>query len=170
MSFDELNVWTGRLDRFDWKIVGKKEMFIPYNNNRIMQPKSDAEVIGPHYVKPEYQRFELHRVWVVEATLKPGQRHQAAKGRYYCDEDTWICALADRWDANGQLWKTLWYTNIVAPDLPGTVSTQYGYNDLLSGTAVISDLYNTKPAHLPQKPRFPESNFTPEALSGESVR
>lgn len=49
-----------------------------------------------------------NRVWVVEANLKKGQRHQAARSRYYCDEDTWICVLGDRWDANGQLWKTLW--------------------------------------------------------------
>lgn len=170
MSFDELEVWTGRIDRYDWKIVGKKEMYIPYNNNRILQPKTDAEVLGPHYVKPEYQRYELHRVWVLEATLRPGQRHQAVKNRYYCDEDNWQCVMGDRWDANGQLWKTVWGMNMVAPDIPGTVSSHYGYNDLLSGTAFIGNLYTGKPAQYPLRPRYPESNFTPDALAGESVR
>jgi hypothetical protein len=170
MSFDELEVWTGRIDRFDWKLLGKKEMYIPYNNNRILQPKTDAEVIGPHYVKPEYNRFELHRVWVVEATLRPGQRHQAVRNRYYCNEDNWQCVLADRWDANGQLWRTVWGMNFVAPDLPGTVSSHFGYNELLSGNAFIANLYTGKQAHYPLKPRFPDSNFTPEALAGESVR
>jgi hypothetical protein len=170
MSFDEIEVWTGRLDRFDWKIVGKKEMFIPYNSNRLLQPKTDAEVIGSHFVNPDAMRWELHRVWVVDATLRSGQRHQAPKNRYYCDEDTWQCALGDRWDANGQLWKSLWYANFVAPDLPGTVGGAMGFNDLLSGTAFIANLYNSKAAQYPLKPRYPESTFTPDALAGDSVR
>ncbi|HJV69641.1 DUF1329 domain-containing protein, partial [Ideonella sp.] len=107
MSFDEIEVWTGRLDRFDWKLVGKQEMFIPYNANRFLQPKTDAEVITKNHFNPDHMRWELHRVWVVEANLRAGQRHQAPKSRYYCDEDTWICVLGDRWDAQGQLWKTL---------------------------------------------------------------
>lgn len=170
MSFDELEVWTGRLDRFDWKLVGKKEMFIPYNGNRLMQPKADSDVLAKNGLNPDHVRWELHRVWVVEAALRSGQRHQAPKSRYYCDEDTWMCALGDRWDANGQLWKTLWQTSFVAPDLPGTVGSTFGFNDLLSGTGFVSNLYNTKSAQYPLKPRYPDSTFTGDALAGEGVR
>jgi hypothetical protein len=170
MSFDELEVWTGRTDRFDWKIVGKKEAFVPYNNNRLLQPRTDAEVIGPHYVKPEFMRFELHRVWVVESTLKAGQRHQAARSRYYCDEDTWQCLLADRWDAKNQLWKTLWLSNFVAPDVPGTLPSQFGFTDLISGNGYIANLYNSKPFQFALKPRYPESTFSPDSLAGASGR
>jgi len=168
MSFDEIETWTGRLDRFDWKLVGKKEMYIPYNNNRIFHLK-DAELLG-RYPNPDHARWELHRVWVVEATLKPGQRHQAPKGRYYCDEDTWQCMIADRWDANGQLWKTLWSYNFVAPDLPGTITGPWGFNDLISGGAFIGNLYGTKERGYVLKARAPESTFTPDALAGEGVR
>lgn len=170
MSFDELEIWTGRLDRFDWKLIGKKEMFIPYNGNRLLQPKTDAEVLSKTGVNPDFFRWELHRVWVVEANLRPGQRHQISRARYYCDEDTWQCALADRWDTKGQLWKTLWYTNFVAPDLPATVAGAFGFNDLLSGTSYVGNLFNSKGAQYPLKPRFPEGTFTPEALAGEGVR
>lgn len=170
MSFDELEVWNGRLDRFDWKIIGKKELYIPYNVNRMLQPKTDAEVISQHYPNPSFMRWELHRVWVVEAAVKSGQRHQAPKGRYYCDEDTWQCVLGDRWDGNGQLWKTLWTANFVAPDLPGTVGGAMGFNDLLSGTAFIGNLMTGKAAQYPLKPRYSESSFTPDALAAESIR
>jgi hypothetical protein len=169
-SFDEIEVWTGRIDRFDWKVLGKKEMFIPYNGNRLLQPKTEAEVLGAHYVNPNFMRWELHRVWVVEATLRSGQRHQSPKGRYYCDEDTWQCTLGDRWDSNGQLWKTLWFTNFVAPDLPGTVGGANGFNDLLTGSAFVSNLYNSKPAQYVLKSRYPDSTFTPDALVRSSVR
>ncbi len=170
MSFDEIETWTGRLDRFDWKLVGKKEMYIPYNTNRLLQPKTDAEVMGPHFIKPDFMRWELHRVWVVDATLRQGQRHQAPKGRYYCDEDTWDCVLGDRWDANGQLWKTVWSAPFVAPDIPAVVIGQFGFNDLLSGTAFIGNLYNSKPAQYPVKPLYQDSVFTPDAMAGESAR
>jgi hypothetical protein len=170
MSFDEIQTWSGRLDRFDFKIVGKKEMLIPYNGNKLLQAKSDAEVIGKTGINPTYQRWELHRTWVVDATLRAGQRHPAAKSRYYCDEDTWACVLADRWDANGQLWKTIWSSTFVAPDLPGTVIGSFGFNDLLSGTAYVGDLYNNKALHYALKPRYPDSTFTPEAMAGDSVR
>ena len=170
MSFDEIEVWNGRFDRFDWKLVGKQEMFIPYNANRFLQPKTDAEVIAKNHFNPDHMRWELHRVWVVEAALRQGQRHQAPKSRYYCDEDTWTCVLGDRWDANGQLWKTLWAQTFVAPDLPGTVVGAMGFNDLLSGTAFVGNLYNAKAAQYPIVPRYPDSAFTPDAMAAAGAR
>ncbi|MYM34460.1 DUF1329 domain-containing protein [Duganella sp. FT94W] len=170
MSFDELYTWSGRTDRFDWKLVGKQEMLIPYNGNKLLQPKTDTEVLGKAYLNPDYVRWERHRVWVVEATLRAGQRHQAPKSRYYCDEDTWSCVLGDRWDANGQLWKTLWSQTFVAPDLPGTVIGAFGFTDLISGTAFAGDLYTSRPAQYPLKPRYQDSIFTPDAMAGEGAR
>jgi hypothetical protein len=170
MSFDELEVWGGRLDRFDWKLVGKKEMFVPYNANKYMQPKTDAEVLTKQHVNPDFMRWELHRVFVVEATLRQGQRHQAPKSRYYCDEDSWNCVLGDRWDANGQLWKTLWAQPFVAPDLPGNPIGAFGFNDLVSGQAFVGNLYNAKASQYAVKPRYPDSVFTPDAMAGEGIR
>jgi hypothetical protein len=170
MSFDEMETWTGRIDRFDWKLIGKHEMLIPYNGNKLLQPKTDAEVLGTNFLNPTFVRWERHRVWVVEATLRAGQRHQAPKSRYYCDEDTWNCVLGDRWDANGQLWKTIWAQTFVAPDLPGTVIGAFGFNDLISGTGFVGNLYNAKAAQYPLKPRYPDSVFTPDAMTGEGVR
>jgi len=170
MSFDEIEVFTGRLERFDFKLLGKKEMLIPYNSNRLLQPKTDAEVLNAHHLNPDFVRWELHRVWVVEASVREGKRHQAPKNRYYCDEDTWICVLGDRWDANGQLWKTLWNQTFVAPDLPGLVGGAMGFNDLISGTAFVANLYNAKNAHYPIVAPFPDSNFTPDAMAAAGAR
>ncbi|MES2114150.1 MAG: DUF1329 domain-containing protein [Pseudomonadota bacterium] len=170
MSFDEIATWTGRTDRFDWKLLGKQELLIPYNGNKLLQPRTDAEVIGKAYLNPDHVRWERHRVWVVEATLRAGQRHQAPRSRYYCDEDTWNCVLGDRWDANGQLWKTLWSQTFVAPDLPGTVIGAFGFTDLVSGTGFVGDLYTSKTAQYPLKPRYQDSVFTPDAMAGEGAR
>lgn len=170
MAYDEIEGFSGKLTRFDWTIVGKKELYIPYNGNKLMQPTSDEQVMSAHHLNPDYVRWELHRVWVVEANLRNGQRHQAPKSRYYCDEDTWICVLGDRWDAKGQLWKTTWAHTAVVSDLPATALVSYGVNDLISGAAFIGGLYNSKSVQYPTMPRFPASTFTADALAGEGVR
>lgn len=164
MSFDELNVFSGRLDRFDWKLVGKKEILVPYNTNRSLAGK-DLDLIGASHLNPDMVRWELHRVWVVEANLKPGMRHVAPKGRYYLDEDTWTAVLGDRWDAKGQLWKTMWQLPVMMPDLPATTPITFGFYDLLSNTWFANLVMNEKPYQYKSAPRYPESTFSPDSLN-----
>jgi hypothetical protein len=170
-SFDEVDVFNGRTDRFTWKIVGKQELLIPYNSNRLHTPTKDSDVLLPNHFNPDHVRWELHRVWVVEANLKPGQRHQAPRSRYYLDEDTWVAVLGDRWDAKGQLWKTLWAHPVVMPDLPATTpQQQWGFHDLLSGAWYASGVVNERNTHYRIVPRRPDSHFTPDAMAGDGVR
>lgn len=170
-SFDEVDVFSGRGDRFDWKIVGKKDVLIPYNANGLHTPAKDSDVLMANHLNPDHVRWELHRVWVIESTLKSGQRHQAPKSRYYVDEDTWVAVLGDRWDANGQLWKTIWSHPVVMPDLPATTpQQQWGFNDLLSGAWYASGVVNEREQHYKIVPRRPDSFFTPDAMAGQGVR
>lgn len=171
VSFDELEVFHARLDRFDWNLVGKKEIYIPYNSNRTLVPTKDSDVLGPRHLNPDHIRWELHRVWVVEATLKAGQRHTSPKSRYYIDEDSWLPVLGDRWDANGQLWRTVYTTPVAMPDLPGQVAFGWGVYDLLAGNYVAMELANEQQVQYELiSPRYRESHFSPENMGGESVR
>ena len=103
---DDVDIFNGAGDRYDWKFLGKKEMIIPYNNYKLDSGELKYEdVLKPGHVNPEYTRYELHRVWVIEGTLKEGQRHIYAKRRFYLDEDSWNIALADQFDERGDLWR-----------------------------------------------------------------
>jgi hypothetical protein len=171
MSFDELYVFTGRLDRFNWKLVGKKEMYIPYNGNRVFTAASPEALMSEHHLNPEQLRWELHRVWVVEATLAPGKRHVMQKSTYYLDEDTWAAVLGERYDQNGQLAKVLWTTPVVLPDLPGVVTLNNGFYDMLSGTWFVGDVFAGKrEQYRIMDTAFKDSVFTPDALAGEGIR
>lgn len=170
MSFDELEVFGGRLDRFDWKLIGKKEMLIPYNTNKSLKPAKDTDLVSGSYLNPDHVRWELHRVWVVEGDLKQGQRHLAPKSVYYVDEDSWNAVLGDRWDAKGQLWKTMWALPVLMPDVPGVIVPTFGFYDLLSGTWFASNLLNQKSAHYKLMPRYSDATFTPESLAGGGLR
>ena len=171
MTFDELEVFSGKIGRFDWKLVGKQEMLIPYNENKTLQPTKDADVMDVHHLNPDHVRWELHRVWVVDATLKAGERHTVSRSRYYFDEDSWYAVLGDRWDSKGQLWHTMWQLPMVAPELPGVVAKTFGFYDLLSGAWFVNGLFNQKSEQyrVMDKP-FADSLFSPEALAGEGIR
>lgn len=170
MSFDELSVFQGRMDRFNWKLVGKKEVYIPYNTNKVQAAAKPEDLFAKHHLNPDYVRWELHRVWVVEADLVPGKRHQLPKARYYLDEDTWQAALGDRWDANGQLAKTLWSLPAVLPDLPAHASLSAGFYDLTSGAWFIQNLYTGKDSQYGIVDRYKASEFSPAAMAGRGVR
>ena len=170
--FDETECFSGSeaLQRFDWKIVGKKEMYIPYNCNKNLEPRDVYKVVLPHHLNPDYVRWELHRVWVVEATLRKGQRHQCTRNLYYLDEDTWICVLSDRYDANGGLWRSGYELPMVMPDVPAVVSLPWGFYDLQSNTWAASNLYNAYDEQMKIMPPYRDMVFTPAALQGEGVR
>jgi hypothetical protein len=170
VSFDEVEGFTGRMDRFDWKIVGKQEKLIPYNSNRSMVPEKDSDFVGGFHLNPDNVRWELHRVWVVEATVKDGQRHTSQKSRYYVDEDSWISVLGDRWDAKGQLARTQFVIPALMSDVPAQIGTSWGVYDLNGGTMFVTLVQNQKKIQTKVMPTYKDSTFTPDAMSGEGVR
>lgn len=167
--FDEAFVFNGGLDRFQWKLVGKKEVFIPYNNNGFTLATIE-NVMTPNHLNPDYLRWELHRVWVVEAELAPGKRNVVPKRRIYVDEDTWNGVLYDGWDAQGQLWRTGYglVSNIF--ELPGSIVQTFGIYNLLGNTYNVVNAPNGFSTHYKLAPRFPESHFSPDAMGGSGVR
>ncbi|MBS1158599.1 MAG: uncharacterized protein H6R15_1018 [Proteobacteria bacterium] len=168
VMIDEIGVFSGRISRFDWKLIGKKEILVPYNTNKSMLA-GDALYAGKNFMSPDHVRWELHRMWVVEATLAEGQRHPAVRSRYYIDEDSWTAILGDRWDAKGQLWHSLFALPILAPDLPGVETYTAGFYDLISGTWMLIGEIGDK-AQLRPVARKPDSLFTPDGLVAEGVR
>ncbi|MBK1710923.1 DUF1329 domain-containing protein, partial [Marichromatium gracile] len=110
--YDQLNMFSGTLERWDWKLLGKQEMYIPYNIYSLMNPTSDKcgpkGLFMPNHPNPECVRWELHRVWHVQATLKEGKRHILKKRDFFFDEDSWIGGIQDTYDHNDKLYQVLW--------------------------------------------------------------
>src|SRR5690606_18241088 len=101
-TFDQTYMFNGLPDRYDWKLVGKKEMYIPYNASRFRaKDVGIADIIKDKYPNRDLARYELHRVWVVEATVKPGWRNTFSKRVFYLDEDSWTPVVADLYDTKG---------------------------------------------------------------------
>ena len=105
---DDAFVFNGVLDRFDVKLLGKREMLVPYNTYRMAFQSKGEDLLRPGYINPDVVRWELHRMWVVEATLKPGQHHPDSRRVFYVDEDTWIALASDEYDAEGKLLRAVY--------------------------------------------------------------
>lgn len=167
--FDEAFVFNGSLEMYDWKLVGKKEMYIPYNTNRLYAFK-EADLTRGGHINPDAVRWELHRVWVVEANLAPGKRHVVPKRRFYIDEDSWHAVLADGWDAQGQLWRTQAALPFAAADGPGQFAIPFVNYNLMTGAWVLSTIWNETDPKYKLVDRKPGSHFTPDSLAGQGVR
>ncbi len=103
---DNLDMYNGAPDRYEWTLKGKREMYIPYNAYKLEEkglPYDD--MIKPGHINQDLTRYELHRVWEVEGTLRDGTRHVYAKRVFFIDEDSWIIAEADHYDGRGNLWR-----------------------------------------------------------------
>ena len=144
---DEDRLFNGAPDRYDWKLVGKREMYIPYNNYKLDDPNLSLDdlLATNGHVNPEHMRYELHRVWVLEANLKPGKRHIYGKRVLYIDEDSWIAVMADNYDGKGQLWRSNMQTTAYAYDLQGFQARVAVFHDLIAGSYLTDRLLNGKP-------------------------
>ena len=124
---------------------------------------------SPGHINQDLARYELHRVWVVEAAVKPGKRHLYAKRTFYIDEDSWAVVLTDRYDARGQLWRVGEAHSIMLYDMPLYLQTTEAHYDLLSGRYLIKGLYNQEATILDPIKRNP-ADFTPARLRDLGTR
>jgi len=142
-TVDNFDMFNGAPDRYNWKLVGKKELYIPYNAYKLHSPDLSYEQIHQKgHLNPEYTRYELHRVWVVEATLKEGARHIYGKRTFYLDEDTWQAAVIDHYDTRGNLWRVAEAHKIQYYDEKIPFYTAEALYDLQSGRYLTIGLTN----------------------------
>lgn len=140
---DDTDMYNGAPDRYDWKYNGVQEIFIPYNNYKIGQKGVEYDdLVMPGHLDPEYVRWELHRVHVVEANLKDGARHIYKKRVFYIDEDSWGIALVDQYDNRGELWRVSTALLKNYYELPGTWTAANVFHDLQSRRYSANGLYS----------------------------
>ncbi|WAN10741.1 DUF1329 domain-containing protein [Stutzerimonas balearica] len=167
---DNFDMFSGAPDRYDWKLIGKKELYIPYNSFDIASSdlKYD-DVIKAGHVNQDLARYELHRVWEIEANLKSGERNIYAKRRFFVDEDTWTIVQSELYDGRGQLWRVgeghmLQYYQHKVP--------AYAFEalyDIISGRYIAIGMSNEeKPFDWGYKASA--RDFTPAALRNAGVR
>jgi hypothetical protein len=164
-TIDEFDMFNGSPAQYDWQLKGKQELYIPYNAYRIHAADlGNEDIIQNRHINPAHARYELHRVWVVEGTLKPGMKHIYSRRVFYIDEDSWQIAVMDSYDQDGKLWRTAEAHALNYYEVPLLWSTLEVYYDLQEQRYLVSGLDNSRNPY-----RFSESanprEFSPNALN-----
>jgi hypothetical protein len=161
---DTVDMYNGSPERYNWTLVGKKEIYVPYNSYLLASDKLKyKDILTPLHLNPDYLRYELHRVWVVEANLKEGMRHIYKKRTFYIDEDSWQIVAMDQYDSRDQLWRVSEGHCINYYEVPTFWSTVEVHYDLQSGRYIAINLHNEHPEYNFDV-KFDPTEFTPADL------
>ena len=170
MFNDQTDMFNGALDRYHWKLVGKREMYIAYNDITLLAPTTSYDkMIRKGHLNQELVRYELHRVWVVEATLKPGLRHSFRRRMFYLDEDSWSIAAVDCYDDREQLWRFQEAHLATFPFVPATTGSPEVTHDLQSGRYFVTASY-AGDDYPDFGVDFEDSYFRPQTLASRKLR
>ena len=162
---DQYDGYNGAPDRFDWKLVGKKEMYVPYNVYKASAKTTKYDqLLSKNHMNPEFMRYELHRVWVFEATLKAGQKHSYGKRTFLLDEDSWVVLWEDAYDTRGDLWRVgvHGFKQFYDAGVPWVGFTTF--HDLTNGAYLVGGLDNDINGNPKFNLKGKADDFTPDAL------
>lgn len=142
---DDTDLINGSPDRFDWQLLEKREIYIPYNNTQLSSKDIRYKnLLSKHHINPEHTRYELHRVWVISASLKTKWRHIYSHRDFYLDEDSWQVVIADQYNKQGELWRVSLSFPKFFPDMPGIFPVINVFHDLHSQKYSVMGLQNER--------------------------
>lgn len=162
---DQLDMFNGSPERYDWQLIGKKEMIVPYNAYKLHSADLKyKDIVRPLHMNPDVLRYELHRVWVVEATLKEGLRHIYKRRTFYIDEDSWQVLAVDQYDNRDELWRVSEGHAINYYEVPTLWTTVDAHYDLQIGRYIAVGLNNQEQFTYDFSVKLSAKDFTPGAL------
>jgi hypothetical protein len=168
---DQYDMYNGSPQRYDWKLVGKKEIYVPYNSYRLnSNTVKYADLLKKNHINQDLARYELHRVWVVDSTLKAGISHVYSRRTLYVDEDSWQILAVDCYDRRGQLYRVQEGHVINYYEVPNLWTTLELVMDLSNGRYLALGLQNEEPRSYDFTIKRTPADYQPNALQRRGVR
>ena len=168
-TYDDNFMFNGSMERYNFKLIEKREMLVPYNAYKMTYQVKSDELFHPKHANPDHVRWELHRVWVVEGTLKQGQRHIYSKRVYYIDEDSWAALASDEYDMRGNLYRVQLASLSQSYDAQAVLSSPSISYDLIAGSYSYTGFFGDN-GSVKYTPNLPDSFWNPEGMAGSGVR
>jgi hypothetical protein len=168
---DQFDMYNGSPQRYDWTIVGKKEMYVPYNAYRLQDGQAKySQMLTPKHLNQDLARYELHRVWVVDSKLKPGQSHLYSRRTLYVDEDSWQILAVDCYDARGQLYRVQEGHAMNYYEVPTLWTSLELVMDLSNGRYLALGLQNEEPKSYDFSIKRSPEDYQPSVLERRGIR
>lgn len=162
---DMIDMYNGAFDRYDWRLIGKREMIIPYNAFAINDRRlSYDQILRENFLNPEFTRYEKHRVWVVDAVKRSGTSHHFRKRRFYIDEDSWGIVMVDGFNATNLLWKFQEGHTLPLYDIKAATTMPEVVYDLAEKRYFVSKLHHEEKPWEYNLPELKPGWFSPTKL------
>ena len=170
-TIDQVDMFNGAPDYYDWNLIGKQELYVPYNAYKVHQNTLKLNnILLSQHINPEHLRYEPHRVWVVEATLRVGFNHRYTKRRYYLDEDSWSILYSEEYDKDGKLLQVTEAHPINFYDIQLMYPTLEVTYDLEHKRYYAEGLDNERPSTINFHQNYDPKDFSPAAIRRQAVR
>ena len=168
---DQFDMYNGSPQRYDWTLVGKKEMLVPYNSYKLnSNTLKYSDILKKNHINPDVARYELHRVWVIDSKLKAGQSHLYSRRTLYVDEDSWQIVAVDCYDSRGQLYRVQEGHVINFYEVPTIWTALETVYDLTNGRYLALGLDNEEARSRDFSQQRTEADYQPAALQRRGVR
>jgi len=168
---DQFDIYNGSPERYEWKLVGKKEMYVPYNAYGLHSNKLKyADILKKNHINQDHARYELHRVWVVDSTLKAGTSHLYSRRTLYVDEDSWQILAVDCYDRRGQLYRVQEGHAMNYYEVPNLWTTLELVMDLSNGRYLALGLQNEEGRSYDFTIKRTPTDYQPSTLQRRGVR
>ena len=168
---DQFDMYNGSPQRYDWTLVGKKEILVPYNSYKLhSNTLKYTDILKKNHINPDVARYELHRVWVVDSKLKAGQSHLYSRRTLYVDEDSWQIVAVDCYDSRGQLYRVQEGHVINFYEVPALWTALETVYDLTNGRYLALGLDNEEPRSRDFSQKRTVADYQPAALQRRGVR
>lgn len=167
LTIDSDRLMNGSPERYTWHLQDKKEIYIPANAYKVhANTVKYADLLTPTgHANPDFMRYELRRVWVLEGRLKEGYRHKYGRRTMYIDEDTWHGVMADYYDTRDELVQHAFINYYYAFDMNAWQAGSSFYHDLTTGGYVGYNLFQEREkGPVLNKGNFTKDDFSPAAL------
>ena len=168
-TYDDTMIYNGSMERYNFKIIGKKEVYVPYNTYRVVYQAKAADLFGPKHLNPDLVRWELHRMWVVEGTLKPGKRHIYQKRRFFLDEDCWAALAGENYDAHGNMFKVYYAFEVPSYDVQAP-SARFCLHFNMISNQYVADTWPGAEGRMVYVKTRTIRDWTPATMMGTGIR
>ena len=164
LTNDQTDMYNGSPDRYNWTLVGRREMYVPYNSYKLHSGDlTYNQIIQAGHINPDLPRYEVHRVWEVDARLKEGFTNIFARRTFYLDEDSWQILAIDQYDSRGEIWRVSEAHVINYYQVPFLWQTLEVHYDLQNGRYLAIGLNNQERPEI-FNIEMGKREFTPNAL------
>ena len=168
---DQTDMFNGAPDRFEWKMLGKQEMYIPYNAYKLASSDLEySDIIKAGTINPDHMRYERHRVWGLQGVRKEGVRHLYRQRDLYIDEDSWNIVVGDHYDDRGEIWRVQLGPILNFYEVPLCAQSANISHDLLAGRYSLGGLRNQEKAIDWKVDNLGYQHFTPDAIRRMGIR